>query len=272
MTPETLQKHHDLIVAPYRDIVQQLGRFSQALRAVGEWQTQRPIIEFIDSQLPIISKYTALEVHETREEASRGNLVETQQEATDVYFLILSIISNFKLPVNPSEVAKNVNGQGRRSKFFDEMSEIAGNLEQKKLLREVELLLSHLFSYLLHSEEPFDLLSMLNHYTLPKDRRNYPKEIFDGKDNDGNQIPPEEWSKAHEVFKGRLREIRKQVPQLGVDTTFGLPYAYSFPLISTIKDLSRPDEEVKPELIEKVKVLHLNNSDEWRKNHVLTVT
>lgn len=124
--------------------------------------------------------------------------------------------------IDYDQVRRSVNGQGRRSDILDRLFEIAGNLDEKNLIKELEEFLTLLLSAYL--AVPINTpVNQVIADVEEKDRRNYPAIFFNGKDYfTGESLAEDDRQKQKDHSHLCLRFIRDNLQILGKERPLGL--------------------------------------------------
>lgn len=182
-------------------------------------QNKRPTLQHVDSDIPTISYLQHSEIEEVEAEQEPAhfdqlNFEKWLSELADYGFMLLSAAHNLGVKVDFDRARRLANGHATRSDIFDVMKEVAKNLPDDELGKNLERQFTLWFSLLAHAPHQIDIQQELQR-TADKNGTemagNYPAIYFQATDKDGHPIPAEEMAAAYEHVRLGLRAIRKQV-------------------------------------------------------------
>ncbi len=232
--------------SPY-DLVRvetQLNFPAQALiYPIANWIHSRPSMAQEDTYLPLITRRIADEGWEVLAElecvTQLFNQTAWQKEVLDVFFLIISLASNYRRmggfveELDLVSLSTRLNGVGHRSDFFDRMQEVALNLRDGASLRhDVKYLVAMWFSYVRHAPltaSPEKILNAVLAKNGTEESGNYPSIYFSGLDPVTQEpLSPDEkrLQCTHSRVMLRMIRVHFHLPSNGLSREHHLPFAW----------------------------------------------
>jgi len=158
---------------------------------VNDWLEKRLVLKEADSNFASLVFLILGETSEVLEAKQRiGKEYSSKNETgelVDVAFFFVSIIrfisTQYGEEIDHEQALVDANGQIGGSNTFDKLNETAGNLSEKYpsiLRKDAQYLLTLIFSYMLHMENPVNPVEVVRKYTIPKNSGNHPEVFLNG--------------------------------------------------------------------------------------------
>lgn len=245
--PRVTSKLRAEIKASRKSIID-LSGFIKVVRA---WQEKRPPMVVSNSKVDFLVNLLIgeiLEVLEERQNEGLANYVFKAEkgETIDIGFFLASLARLLILTggeIDTTHIMRVANGQSNDSNALDRMMEVAGNLNERSLEKDLEYLWELWVSYLIHMKYPVSPTKVLREYTFPKNDGNYSlyylrgHKVFEQKyrrkmDEDEGKAYFAHYRKATRLIRDFIiKFIDPQVEHTGLRKEHLLPYEmyiYSF--------------------------------------------
>lgn len=132
-------------------------------------------------------------------------------EFGDMCFVIINIVFTY-FTVDVNRVKQRVNGDGRKSNIFEYIREVAGNLKSGAD-RDAEFLCQLMLSAIAGAPIPIDMNQVFPLVVI-KNEKNYPRGFYNGRNEDGTPMSPDEMENQEKHSRNAFRILRTMFTDL----------------------------------------------------------